>query len=96
MSTPGPTGDDIANAQEMTEEDRQTIIRSMVDRLATRLEDEPEDLDGWMRLGNAYSVLGEKDLAVNALERAETLLVDAPKNDQRRQIVTSALADLRK
>jgi hypothetical protein len=30
------------------------------------------------------------------LERAETLLVDAPKNDQRRQIVTSALADLRK
>ncbi len=96
VSSPGPTGEDIANAQEMTEEDRQTFIRSMVERLATRLEDEPEDLDGWMRLGNAYSVLGEKDLAVNALERAETLLVDAPKNDQRRQIVTSALADLRK
>ncbi|TDT72694.1 cytochrome c-type biogenesis protein CcmH [Litoreibacter halocynthiae] len=91
----GPTGEDIANAQDMTEEDRQAFIRSMVDRLATRLEDEPNDLDGWMRLGNAFSVLGDTSSAVNAFERAETLLLNVPESDQRRSVVANALSGLR-
>ena len=66
----------------------------MVDRLATRLEDEPDDLDGWMRLGNAYSVLGENALAVAALERAEVLLLEESEGDQRQFAVESALSDL--
>jgi cytochrome c-type biogenesis protein CcmH len=94
-TTPGPTGEDIANAQNMSDEDRQAFIRSMVDRLATRLEDEPDDFDGWMRLGNAYSVLGENPSAVEAFERAEMLLRDAPEGDPKRSAVVSALAGLR-
>jgi cytochrome c-type biogenesis protein CcmH len=57
MAAPGPSTADVAAAGEMTEEDRAGFIRSMVERLASRLEDEPDDLDGWMRLANAYSVL---------------------------------------
>ncbi|MCO4824474.1 MAG: c-type cytochrome biogenesis protein CcmI [Pacificibacter sp.] len=95
MSAPGPTGEDIANAESMTDEDRQAFIRSMVERLATRLEVEPEDLDGWMRLGNAYTVLGETDLAVSALEQAQKLLANAPTDDPRLQGVKRALEDLK-
>jgi len=92
---PGPSQEDIEDAQDMTEEDRQAFIVSMVERLATRLEDEPDDLDGWMRLGNAYSVLGENEQAIAALERAETLLTGAPENDPRRLSVTETLDRLR-
>ena len=94
-TTPGPTAEDITNAQDMAEVDRQAFIRSMVDRLAMRLEDESDDLDGWMRLGNAYSVLGDIASAVVAFERAETLLLDVPETDQRRSVVANALIGLR-
>ncbi|MEO8314656.1 MAG: hypothetical protein ABI645_08470 [Pseudomonadota bacterium] len=32
---------------------------AMVGKLARRLEKEPDDLEGWMKLGNSYSVLGQ-------------------------------------
>jgi len=91
---PGPTRADIANAQDMTDEDRQAFITSMVARLASRLEDEPDDLDGWIRLGGAYVVLGDTPNATVAYQRAQDLLVNVLETDQRRQAVTKALADL--
>ncbi|MFG6565487.1 c-type cytochrome biogenesis protein CcmI [Sulfitobacter sp. 1A13421] len=94
-SASGPTQEDIENAQDMSVEERQDFIRSMVERLATRLEDEPDDLDGWMRLGNAYSVLGDTAPAIAAFEHAEILLSEVPGDDPRRQAVQSALERLR-
>jgi cytochrome c-type biogenesis protein CcmH len=47
--------------------------QSMVSTLARRLEDNPNDLDGWLLLGRSYSVLGETPLAVRAYERANQL-----------------------
>ncbi|MBT3905482.1 MAG: c-type cytochrome biogenesis protein CcmI [Rhodospirillaceae bacterium] len=69
-STPGPTQEDMKAAQEMSSEDRQAMIRSMVQRLADRLEENPNDKQGWMRLARAYEVLGEKEKAKKARERA--------------------------
>jgi cytochrome c-type biogenesis protein CcmH len=43
---------------------------AMVAQLAARLETNPNDLPGWLRLIRAYSVLGEKDKAVAALTKA--------------------------
>jgi cytochrome c-type biogenesis protein CcmH len=43
---------------------------AMVQQLADRLQSSPNDLDGWIRLIRAYSVLGNKDKAVNALKQA--------------------------
>ncbi len=95
VAGPGPSADDVAAAGDMTEEDRSAFIRSMVERLASRLEDEPDDLEGWMRLANAYTVLGERDNAVSAYEKASALLQNAPETDPRRQRIERALSELK-
>ncbi len=69
---PGPTQEDIENAEEMSAEEQLAFIRSMVQRLADRLADNPDDREGWLRLARAYQVLGEDEKAADALERAET------------------------
>ena len=69
----GPSAEDVAAADAMTPEDRDAMIRGMVDRLAARLEDEPEDAAGWLQLARARMVLGEREAALAALARAETL-----------------------
>jgi len=55
---------------------REEMIRGMVARLAARLEEEPDDADGWQRLGRAYSVMGEQEKAVQAYARAGALRPD--------------------
>lgn len=80
-----PSQEDMAAAADMSAEERAAFIRSMVDRLATRLEDEPDDLDGWLRLARAYVVLGESQAAGDALERAKSLAADLPADGAERQ-----------
>lgn len=46
---------------------------TMVAHLARKLESNPEDLQGWLMLGNSYVVLQQYPLAVRAFERAERL-----------------------
>jgi cytochrome c-type biogenesis protein CcmH len=69
-SSAGPTAQDVGAAQSMPPEQRQTMIRGMVDRLAARLEQNPDDKEGWARLAHAYDVLGETDKAQAARARA--------------------------
>ena len=56
---PGPSREQMEAAQDMTAEDRDAMIRGMVDRLADRLKENPDDLAGWTRLERAYRVLGD-------------------------------------
>jgi cytochrome c-type biogenesis protein CcmH len=56
-AAPGPSAEDMAAAAQMTPEQRQAFIESMVERLAAKMKEEPENLDGWIRLANAYGVL---------------------------------------
>ena len=70
---PGPSAEDVKAAAQMPAGDRQQMIRSMVQRLADRLEDEPDDLEGWQRLARAYEVLGETAKARDAQARIEAL-----------------------
>lgn len=74
----GPTAQDIAAAQSMSPEQRQEIIRGMVERLAARLEQNPGDREGWTRLAHAYEVLGESEKAQAARTRAEAAGAPAP------------------
>jgi len=67
---PGPSAEQVERAAEMAPEDRQAMIRSMVEGLAARLEANPEDVEGWMRLGRSRLVLGEEAAAVEAYRRA--------------------------
>jgi cytochrome c-type biogenesis protein CcmH len=66
----GPTQDQVAAARDMSPEDRQAMIRGMVDGLAARLEENPDDVDGWMRLGRSYGVLQNPEAALKAFARA--------------------------
>jgi cytochrome c-type biogenesis protein CcmH len=47
-----------------------------------------------MRLGNAYSVLGETDGARNAYGRARDLADDLPQGDPRKVAIDRALLEL--
>lgn len=72
-----PSSAAVAAVENMSPEQRNKMIRSMVERLAARLQQQPDDLDGWRRLGRAYTVLGESDKAAEALSYAAKL---APKD----------------
>ncbi len=74
---PGPSPEDRAAAETMSPEDRRAMIEGMVARLAARLEDDPDDLQGWIRLGRSYTVLGRAADAREAMRRAAEL---APEN----------------
>ncbi|MGQ0741866.1 MAG: tetratricopeptide repeat protein [Alphaproteobacteria bacterium] len=50
-------------------------IEAMVAGLAARLEKNPDDLAGWMRLVRAYAVMGEAKKAREALARARAQFV---------------------
>ena len=73
----GPTADDVAAAAEMTPDERMEMIRTMVEGLAARLEENPDDAQGWRRLARSYAVLGEPGKALDTLRRAVEL---APNN----------------
>lgn len=72
----GPTAQDIASAEAMTPAEREQFINQMVAQLAQRLEQQPDDMAGWLRLVRAYSVLGRKDDALAALNRAKQTFPD--------------------
>ena len=73
-----PTAEDIKAAEGQSDTVRNSMIRGMVDQLATRLEISPNDEDGWLRLMRSRMTLGEKDAAKAALTKAlETFAGDA-------------------
>jgi cytochrome c-type biogenesis protein CcmH len=74
----GPSADDMAAAASMTPEQRAQMIQGMVDRLADRLKENPNDLQGWLRLGRAYTVLDQNDKAADAFAHAATIDPDDP------------------
>jgi cytochrome c-type biogenesis protein CcmH len=67
------TGPAAAAAREVSPQQRSKMIQGMVDRLAARLQDNPDDLEGWRRLARAYQVLGEADKARDAQARIDAL-----------------------
>ena len=65
----GPSSEDVRAAQQMSPEDRQAMIRGMVDGLAEKLKQNPDDLDGWLRLARSYGVLDEAAKSRDAYAR---------------------------
>jgi cytochrome c-type biogenesis protein CcmH len=69
----GPSAADISAAQQLSPDERAKMITAMVDGLAQRLKADGKDLSGWLRLLNAYVVLGRK-------ADADAALADARRN----------------
>jgi len=72
----GPDEDALAAAAAMTPEERESFIRNMVEGLAQRLEREPDNIEGWQRLGHAYGMLGELEKSRDAWANAVALAPD--------------------
>ncbi len=82
-ATPGPSAQDVAAAAGMSAKDRNVMIRGMVARLADRLKQNGEDIQGWQRLLRAYTVLGERDKAHAAARDAKKALASDPEKLRR-------------
>ena len=67
---PQPTAEDRAEMAALSPDERDDRIRSMVDSLAARLEDDPTDIEGWLRLAQSRTVLGEPEAAKEAYQQA--------------------------
>lgn len=83
---PGPTPDQLRAAGGMTPTQQSEMGRSMVDRLAARLRQNPRDARGWIMLMRSRMALNEPQLAAEALRTAQGALQnDAAAQAQLRQ-----------
>jgi cytochrome c-type biogenesis protein CcmH len=53
-------------------------LDELVARLAQRMEQDPDNVDGWIMLGRSYLAVGRPDQAATALERAYRLAPEEP------------------
>jgi len=74
----GPSAEDMAAAEDMTEEQRQEMIGSMVEGLSARLADRGGPPEEWARLIGALGVLGQSDRALAILSEARLVFADQP------------------
>ncbi|MFL6812016.1 MAG: c-type cytochrome biogenesis protein CcmI [Bradyrhizobium canariense] len=66
VTMPALSDETLAASKDMKEGDRNAMVRGMVERLATRLKQNGDDVEGWLRLVRAYLVMGDRDKAVGA------------------------------
>ena len=83
-TAPALSDSTIAAAKDMNDSDRSAMIRSMVERLATRLKQNGDDVEGWLRLVRAYLVMGDQEKAKSALNDARQAVAGDP--DRLRQL----------
>jgi cytochrome c-type biogenesis protein CcmH len=82
-AAPGPSTGDVEAAGQMSADERSQMIGSMVARLADRLKQDGSDIDGWLRLVRAYTVLNERDKAQAAAAAARRALAAEPEKLKR-------------
>ena len=87
----GPSAQDIQQGQAMSPAERQAVINNMVEGLDQRLRQNPADPEGWMRLIRSRKVMGQTDLARDALSRAVAAF---PNDAATRQKIVMAAAGL--
>jgi cytochrome c-type biogenesis protein CcmH len=58
----------------MSPDDRAAMVRGMVERLAERLNRDGSDVEGWLRLVRAYTVMGDRERALSAVAGARRAL----------------------
>jgi cytochrome c-type biogenesis protein CcmH len=83
VAPPGPNANQVAAAAQMAPAERNGMIESMVARLAQRMTENGSDVDGWLRLIKAYTVLGERDKAISAAANARSALAGNSDNLRR-------------
>jgi cytochrome c-type biogenesis protein CcmH len=90
-AAPALSPETMAAAKDMKAGDRETMIKSMVERLATRLKQNGDDVEGWLRLVRAYLVMGDQDKAKGARSDARQAVSG---NAERLKQLNDGLKDL--
>lgn len=88
----GPTAEDIQAAQQLTPEQRSDMIVSMVEGLASRLDEDGGNVQEWSRLIRAYMVLGDSTAAAEAVRKARENLKE---NTQDLAAIEALVKDLK-
>jgi cytochrome c-type biogenesis protein CcmH len=83
VGPPAPNASQVAAAAQMAPAERNQMIEGMVARLAQRMAENGSDVDGWLRLIKAYSVLGEREKALSAAANARNALAGNNENLRR-------------
>ncbi len=65
-AAPALSPETMAAAKDMNTGDREAMIKGMVERLATRLKQNGDDVEGWLKLVRAYLVMGDQEKAKGA------------------------------
>jgi len=68
----------LFNPETTTDASVPPMALEMVARLEKRLQEQPDDAAGWLRLGRAYGVMGRQEAAEAAYARAYKLTPDNP------------------
>jgi cytochrome c-type biogenesis protein CcmH len=79
----GPSAREVAGAAQLAPAERNGMIEGMVARLAQKMAENGSDVEGWLRLIKAYSVLGERDKALAAAANARSALAGNSDNLRR-------------
>lgn len=83
---PEISADGMAAVAALSPQERQAFIRSMIDRLAARLADDPTDTDGWLRLARARFEL-------DGVEAGEATLLEAIQKNPAGRATYQAILD---
>lgn len=78
--TPGPSAGDVAAAADMAPEDREAMIRGMVEQLSGRLATQGGTAEEWARLITSLGVLGESTQAGAIWAEAQGVFADRPED----------------
>lgn len=88
---PQISADQKAQVQSMSPADQNAMIASMVEKLAGKLAANPDNVEGWINLIKAYTVLALRDKAKEALANA---LAAFPNDATKKAQITAAATEL--
>jgi cytochrome c-type biogenesis protein CcmH len=77
----GPSSDQVAAADQMSDQGRQQMIEGMVGQLAARLKANPRDRAGWEQLMRSRMVLGQPAEAAQAYRDASRAFAGSPQDE---------------
>ena len=78
LMPPPPEAAPQSPLEAMNGEEQMALIEGMVAQLAARMEEQPDDLEGWLRLSQSYRVLGRLEDAQEAVAKAVALAPNDP------------------
>ncbi len=70
VASQGQSGQPSQNGQAAEGQSQDEMIRGMVASLAAKLDADPSDVEGWLKLARSYGVLGEPEKALEAARKA--------------------------